>query len=126
MKALPRVYSSAAAHRPRPRKAADSVQPSLRRRPRLAIRPASQSRATWPKIVRPTAKPLTNGNSAAMLEALGEFLLGRVEAQHDDSAGVRVVFRRSLAQAASQARLVFSGSSFHQSGKDPHARKCGG
>ena len=28
-------------------------------------RPASQSRAAWPKIVRPTAKPFTSGNLAA-------------------------------------------------------------
>src|SRR5262249_54196218 len=79
------------------------------------ILPASQSRAAWPKIVRPTAKPFTSGCPAAKAKLAANSSSG-ASRPSTTMPLVRGSLRSMASTALAQASFVLNGSSFHQSG----------
>ena len=82
------------------------------------IWPAIQLRAAFPKMVRPTAKPLTSGCRAASAKLAASSSCG-ASRPSTTIPRVRGSLRVIASTACCQASSVLNGSSFHQSGKIP-------
>ena len=114
----------------RSRRAARGALPGLRsgsRRSRpcaaiavsSSISPRIQARAGAPKIVRPIAKPLQTGWRAASAKLASSSACGRVQAQEQHAAAVRIVALDRRGDRAPRRPGSPGSGSFHQSGQTP-------